>query len=819
MSEKSQLTNLLKEELFKKVYSKLITSDSSLNNDEKEFILTSAILFFRVYENDKRNKNFFKLAYHIILKYSLLFNEYKPLYDISLQIGFYPICKTIVQEELIEIKSIDKALNHITVENFYVNDREGYVQTLEQYNSTKQLLESKNNNLAYIAPTSFGKSSIIKDFILKGTYNRIGIIVPTKSLLIQTYNDIKKEKELDYKLILHDEMYDNQEKFIGILTQERATRLINKGVSFDMLLIDEAHNIFKYNSKDYRGLILARLIKLNKTKEPNLKLIYFSPLINEVNNLKIDNSQELISSEINHNLKSEDVFLLENQNVEIFDKFTGSYYKIEENIEYYNYIFKNSKQKNFLYHFKPPKIEKLAKEIYERLSINIESEEVNKVIETLKNEVHENFYINQYVKKGVIYIHAKIPNLVKEYLESKFKEITELKYIIANKVILEGINLPIETLFITCTNYLDGKELTNLIGRVNRLNYVFKDNNLSKLNPKIHFLNKEEFQGTNKVRTKIETLRNHTFKDLIRNPLLANYDIDKLYNNKGELDIKGKVKIRNKELISNTEFLVNNNSEILTNRIKKYFIENNFDEFYSNIDEVISVIENKINKKDNSWDSLNIIEKIVELFIKKLTDNLIDFEIERLKNKAAQNYYTNYIEKTQKQPLNLNIKNTYEYFKGKANSDDPYLFIGETYGEEIRYSKVYKSKKYNSEVYVNLSNYKNKVEKLVNLAIVKLKIEDDFVGYKLNKLIVFLHDFKLISTDDYNNHTYGTTDEDLIKLAKLGLGVNIISKLIKDKQYKNINVDNNGNLRSNQQFNDYLASQAELFKFEVRKYL
>ena len=37
---------------------------------------------------------------------------------------------------------------------------------------------------------------------------------------------------------------------------------------------------------------------------------------------------------------------------------------------------------------------------------------------------------------------------MKEYLEYKYSQIPELQFIIANKVILEGINLPISSLFV-----------------------------------------------------------------------------------------------------------------------------------------------------------------------------------------------------------------------------------------------------------------------------------------------------------------------------------------------------------------------------------
>lgn len=823
INEKAQLTSLKKSEEFNIVFEKIIRGEKDINDKDKEYILLCAILLFRFYNSDNRYKSYFKLAYYIILKYSLLFNDFRPLYDISMQIGFYPICKVIIDQELITLDSISEVISQSVVKTKYVNRREKYVETLEQNNSIKKLIENESNYLAYIAPTSFGKSSLIKDFITQNDFLKIAIIVPTKSLLIQTYNDIKKEN-LSYKLILHDEMFDENEKFIGILTQERASRLLQKGTFFDVIFIDEAHNILKFNSDNSRGLILSRLIKLNQAKNKNQKVVYLSPLISNTQNLKLEKDQKIYSSEIKHNLKAEDIFLWERNIVEIFDRFTGKYLKVKEQIDYFQYIKSNSQAKNFVYNFKPINIEKLAKNLYDELNETSLDVEIEKIIKTLEEEVHKIFYVNKYIRKGIVYIHGKMPNLIKEYLEYSFKQNDKLKYIIANKVILEGINLPIDTLFITSTRYLDGKELTNLIGRVNRLNYVFKENDLKKLNPKIHFLNHNDYQGTASVRNKIELLRNHNFKDIIENPLLYEYDIDLLTFSKNDNETKEEVKerrrIKDQNVIENTDFLINGTVNFSQEEnIYKYFIENNIDEFYNDFENVVSIIIEKIEvfKADSNWNNYNLIEKIYELFILKLDDKIKDYEIERLKNSSAQRYYIYFIEKVQKQSLKQNISMTLHYFKEKANSLDPYLFIGKSYGEEIRYSNIYNSNKFKDTVYVNLRGKSDEI--LVNLSIVKLKIEEDFVSFKLNKLIVFLYDFDLISKKDYYNYVYGTDNEELIKLAKLGLGLNIVNKLLEDKQFGNLTVDENGNLVSNSIFDEYIKHQPELFKFEVNKYL
>lgn len=821
--EKSQLSELKNTNQFKNTYYKLIQNDSNLTIEEQKFILLSAILFFNFYNNDNRFKSFFKLAYYIILKYSQLFNDFKPLYDISIQIGFFPICNILFDEQKVELDNLSSMISYNLIKSKFINKRENYIETLDQYNSVNQLLESKFNTLAYIAPTSFGKSSLISTFLIQKKFSKIGIIVPTKSLLMQTFRNIKS-LALDYKIILHDEMYENEDKFIGVLTQERATRLINKGGYFDIMFIDEAHKIFEYNRDNSRGLILSRLIKINKSKNDKQKIIYFSPLIDNKNNLKLEKVEIIDSYEVKHNLKCEDIFFFKDNKIEQYDRFTNEYLPLEE-LRVFDYIQKSSKNKNFLFHYSPKKIELLANELLEqRIFEDIEiDKDIQKIIDTLQEEVHEDFYINSTIYKGIIYIHAKMPNIIKEYLEFQFDKIDKFKYIIANSVILEGINLPIDNLYIMNTDYQDGKDLVNLIGRVNRLNYVFKERNLNKLISNIHFISTEKYQGKNDMRNKIKLLRNHTFSDRLQNPLLSEYNVDELFgDSKTELERKEKKQKKDNEIIEKTNYILEHNSNLtLEEKIKKYFIENNIDDFYSNLDFVTDFISKKIKLyiEDKNFMESNLISKIYWIFIKQLENNIIDFEIERLKNKKAQSYYKNYLEMTQKLPLKNNIQSTFQYFKEKATSNDPYLFIGTTFGETKRPSNNYKNDKYLREVYVNLYNYRNNDKKMINLAISKLKIEEDFVSFKLNKLINFLYDFDLISKHEYHLNTYGTDDENLINFSKIGLNVNIISKLIVDKQYKNIKFNSMGNLEVNDEFKKYLDMQAELFKFEIKKYL
>lgn len=816
--EKTQLVNLKNTKEFKDVFYKLIVGNQDIAREEQEFILLSAILFFNFYNNNKKYKNYFRLAYYIILKYSQLFNDFQPLYDISIQIGFFPICNILIDSQKLQSNNISDVVSRELLKLKYTNKQLNYIETLEQHNSVKKLLKSTSNTLVYIAPTSFGKSSLIATFLLQKNFSKVGIIVPTKSLLIQTFKNIQK-LSLNCKIILHDEMYENQDNFIGVLTQERATRLINKGGYFDILFIDEAHKIFEYKRDNSRGLILSRLLKINKNKNPKQKVIYLSPLIDNAENLKLEDDEIIDSYEIRHNLKCEEIFLFKDNTVCQYDKFTDEYLPIpEDNIDEFTYIKKSSKNKNFIFHHKPNKIEEFANELCKQnIFENIEIDnEIQTIIDTLSKEVHENFYISKTIIKGIIYIHAKMPNIIKEYLEYQFNRIKKLKYIIANTVILEGINLPIDNLYIVSTDYQNGKNLVNLIGRVNRLNYIFEEKNLNKLISSIHFISIKRYQGKNDMKNKIKLLREHSFTDEIQNPLMAEYNIDKLNLYKKD---KEKKEFKDKEIIEYTNFLIqDNNITTLGDKIKKYFIQNNIDDFYDDLDYVTDSIANKITD-DTKFKQHHLILKIYTIFIEELEEKIIDFEVERLKNEKARNYYKNYLEKIQKLPLKNNINNTYIYFKSKANSPNPKLFIGATYGETTKETNKYKNNRNNRNVYIDLNKYKDDDSMLINLAIVKLKIEEDFVKFKLNKLISFMYDFNLISQNEYNLHIYGTDNEELIKLSKIGLNINIINKLIEDNQNEKIGVDDYGNLVSRDGFMEYVEKQSQLFQFEINKYL
>ena len=801
---KTKLTHIGNIDYFNEVIKKL-TLNQELNCDESTYILTCAILFVHEYEKEKI-QSYIELAYYIILKYSLIHFDYQPLYDFATNFGFYPISNVLIKENLVPTPNINNLITNKKISKCQNNN---IIETLEQHIIRQKILDENHSYFSFIAPTSYGKSSIIIEHINRYKFNTIGIIVPTKSLLNQTYRNLKKEM-LPYKLILHDEMYNNETKFIGVLTQERALRLIeNNPIFFDILYIDEAHNLFK---NDNRSILLTRLIRKNQIKNSNQKVVYLSPLINKSDNLNLEDI-EISEHKINFNIKEPEYYLYGSDNVVYKNnRFIYKYYKIYEEENYIQYIIKNSSNKTFLYHRRPVNVEKFANELAEHLP-KIASQEIENIKNILKEYVHKDFKLLDIIDKGVIYIHGKLPEGIKDYLEYKFKTVPELKYLVANSVILEGVNLPISSLFIMCGYALKEHELTNLIGRVNRLNDIFDATpvNLELLTPQIHFIDSEVYSKSAKMENKIKLLRSKIFDDCIKNPLLKNYDINKI-----ETDYQKQIELkdRNKKIQEQEKIILNisvNNDD----KLKYILIKNNVINFYKNTPDFIAIIKNNIEicKNNEDFQNKNIIDKFYITFVRNLDDYIIDYEIKRLKNEEARNFYKLFIRNNSK-PLHEKIIKQYRYFKRIQNSSNPdkYYYIGETFGEMKHPTRFYENPK---DVYVNLASKKDKY--LVNLSVVKVCLEEDFVNYKLNNFFNLMLDLKLISIDEYNKTVLGTTNCDKIKLVNLGLSINMVNRLEEDGQLENISYDRYGNLIKNENINEYFATLDEYTKFKFEK--
>lgn len=135
------------------------------------------------------------------------------------------------------------------VDNFYRTES-GFVLDKAQKEVLEEF-ENANGKLFLSAPTSFGKTFLLKEIIYRHheNYNNIVIVLPTVALLIEVteeINDFNEKHNLSYSIF--NSIYKDlelSERNIFILTPERVLRLlaIKPDIKIDFFFFDEIYKI------------------------------------------------------------------------------------------------------------------------------------------------------------------------------------------------------------------------------------------------------------------------------------------------------------------------------------------------------------------------------------------------------------------------------------------------------------------------------------------------------------------------------------------------------------------------------------------------
>lgn len=271
-----------------------------------------------------------------------------------------------------------------------------------------------------------------------------------------------------------------------------------------------------------------------------------------------------------------------------------------------------------------------------------------------------------------------------------------------------------------------------------------------------------------------------------------------------------------KDIIKNERFVFEETQDLVL-RLKQNMLKLSLNTIYDLSDSLCSEIWSRINDyKEHKGILLNteyIFDLLNQVFIEGLEASIQDDAFRRLVNIKSRSYYYKLIIKYRKLSLKEKISLTARYlYRVKRLSGEPFLYIGSSYGECD--SKGHLG---NNNFYIDLRT--KKYSAIVNLSIVKIKLEEDFVGFTLNKFFQLMLDYEIISQQVYNDLIYGTNDPLILSLSKLGLSLNIINKLRTDGQLNNLSIDEFGNLAYNEQFLKYKEDSDDFFRFALNKFL
>lgn len=757
---------------FALLYDRFIVGEK-LSQKQYEILLAIAICFTNADDTKVQ-----QLGYRIVVEYCNQTNDYIPLYEIAINKGLYPVSKFIEQNYIENSRrNFFTEWNDAFTEQYVYGD----VCRSEQQNLLVHFFETKKDDtISVIAPTSYGKSELILSAVKEYAGRKICVLTSTKALLIQTKKRVQQiSKAIFPKIVVHPEMYNpSDSSCLAVLTQERLLRIFKKDslLSFDCIIVDEAHEML---DDDSRSRTLANVIIVAQKRNPKVAFKFLTPFLVDSTNLKARYTTYNIEGfKVSEYIKTEKYFLYDLRNhtgLKLYDQFLNKYLPISDNRNCgfeEDVVKAYSAGRNIIYLNKPMDIEKFALALADVLP-EVDSELIQTACDNISEYLQPQYNLLICLRKGIIYHHGSVPDAIRIYIEDLYKKDDAVRYVVTSSTLLSGINLPAERMFILDNkrgrSNLSHDSFKNLVGRVCRFSEIFngENGNLYRLEPQIYLVFGKYFAQNANCESFLRNVAKveQNYKDVVENVLLSEAKI--IADNEEKLR-------QASEFIENYENgVVENYQERYTSTVAgKACIMNGITEF--DVFEHEATIQQQVDaykgKRLKISDSNTLLETINELFIQHVSDNGAE-SLKRLDNNEARKFYSMMFEwrvknKSYAEMINLFVGYWHQLYKKDRNV---MVYVGKWGDVKRNGSNVARYTKFVG---------KNRTQ-VVNLAIVRIKEEQDFIDNALVKYVEVLHDLDLIEEGFYAQIKYGTDNERTICLIKNGLSLSSAVLLIK----------------------------------------
>ncbi|AUM62761.1 DEAD/DEAH box helicase [Spiroplasma monobiae] len=747
--------------------SELFLSNATNNRDEETFEKINKIIFY-------------------ITKYKYIFEEVN-------------ISEELEQEILIRTRNFPYLIENSKINDYELSEYESLKYDNKFFLTKKQIevfeLIDKKNKLVISAPTSFGKSFLIKYSVLKRNWNNCVIILPTNAL-VSEYCDWFMDNQKKLFSVITNINQDLKKRNLIIMTQEKFWSFFNKeensGINYDWVIFDEFYSLDLINIRNQ--ILFSILLYLKNFKD--IKMTFLSP---NSKNLKegilsfLDGIffEETFEEYVEQNLVSRDmIYLVNKENVKdkyiatqilnkndkfsFIDEFPPSLLG-KDNLQIMIEIIKkiNKAEKNETFLIYPPftsfttycdALLEMSKEIgYEK------PEEIKFLIEYLKEYYGDHYSVIKMLERGIAVHFGEIDEFTREIIESQFRK-KNIKYLICSPTLMKGVNLNTNYLFITNNRFpdknIDPKNLVGRIGRYDQSPHGFG-----------FYINS----------SKETTVKNSIAKKFQENLVIVN----KNPKNQTKIDEFIK-KINNDKNIKLDKKLISNNNSKSDKTLKSdYFIEGNINKkilFSDTISLEIKQTLQSIFIKENE-------NKLDFLYCKKLLSNLMIiyyFLKEKWKGNTIEKIaliFSWYLKGLTVKNMVLNMAKYYEKFNRETLEERKYRFTGK-FITKTNEGDIFSSK---NEKHMNILTGET-------LKIIKSDIE-----YNLKNSMLHFMDCKFDENEknDIYDKVEILTNNDLIRwLVKNGFYKNIAITLSKEK-FKKIFYKNEIFLNENEIINNF----------------
>lgn len=331
-------------------------------------------------------------------------------------------------------------------------------------------LFSKKRRLVVSAPTSFGKSRVMREIIAHNQYKQIVVIVPTNALLSETYFTFRMDERLSrYNLVFSTHIEPSDENSIYIFTPEKFDVYTDEyDIDYDFFVFDE---VYKIDGKDSRSSVFSNCLYKAYKKQCDYYLI--GPYFNKFSKSFIEKT--------NGYFKRYDTDIVQkNTSNYLCDseaKVSGvNLKKLKGKDARLKQIIKNVQGQTIVYVGRKDSAETRARKIAELTDKEINNNDLNDLIKYIEKNISKEWRLINCLLRGVAFHHAGIP----KYIQTEIVELFNsgvINTIVCTPTLTEGVNTTAKNVVFYDTTKADidltGFEVKNIVGRSGRFGQHF----------------------------------------------------------------------------------------------------------------------------------------------------------------------------------------------------------------------------------------------------------------------------------------------------------------------------------------------------------
>lgn len=369
----------------------------------------------------------------------------------------------------------------------------------------------KQDWISLSAPTSAGKSYILSrwlaDYLSDSPKGTIVYLVPTRALIHQVQQDIEhllNEEGIEGVSITTLPMRSSLHSAAAnvlVFTQERFHILLGEHgseISIDLLVVDEAQKI----GDSYRGVLLQQAIETAVHRNPRCRVVFASPMTEnprvllddapaEVSRIAILREDTMVNqnliwvSQVPRNPTAWNVeLILDTEPVPIGQiQLPSRPSHDSKRLPFVAFALGNQAGGNIIYVNGAAAAEKVAKQVFDLLGNGAKlatDREIQDLIDLIKKTVHRRYSLAGVLLRGVAFHYGNMPLLIRTEIERLFRT-NKIKYLICTSTLIEGVNMPCQSIFLRGPTKGRGKPMTssdfwNLAGRAGRWGKEFQGN-------------------------------------------------------------------------------------------------------------------------------------------------------------------------------------------------------------------------------------------------------------------------------------------------------------------------------------------------------